>query len=91
MLLEGVIDIFVDTRDTVVWRAAEMGVADRITLLDYDIKTSEYFVTLSKKSYRIAEPVQLLHGLDSCFAEMKKNGSYGKIAERYSIHEVPVQ
>jgi polar amino acid transport system substrate-binding protein len=85
MLLKGMIDVFVDTRDSVIWRARRMGVTDKIEILDYDIKTSDYFVTISKNSPRIDHPRKVLDILDSCFEEMKTSGLYFEIAGKYGI------
>lgn len=85
LLLSGIIDVFVETRETVLWRAQRLGVSGEITILDYDIKSSEYFVTVSKQTPRLEDPRSLLKSLDSCFIELKDSGRYTEIAEKYGI------
>ncbi|WP_167496412.1 ABC transporter substrate-binding protein [Desulfopila sp. IMCC35006] len=85
MLLEGIIDVFVDTQDTVLWRAKKMGVLNRIKIVDYDIKSSDYFMAVAKKTKRIQAPQEFLDTFDRCLAEMKKNGEYTDIAKKYTI------
>ena len=85
MLIEGMIDIFVDTENTVKWRAKQMGVTDKIQILPYDIRTREYFVTLSKTTPRIADKVEFLKQLDNCLRTIKTNGKYREIAARYGL------
>lgn len=85
MLTEGIIDIFVDTEDTVRWRAQQMGLKEKISILDYDIRTSHYFVTLSKASPRISDKVAFLEKLDGCLRKIKADGTYRKIACKYGL------
>ncbi len=85
MLLEGIIDVFVDTEDTVLWRAKEMGALQRIRIVEYDIKSSDYFITASKKSPRIEKQQDFLNTFDTCLAAMKQDGRYATIAEKYGI------
>lgn len=85
MLLEGIIDVFVDTQDTVLWRAKEMGALQRIRIVEFDIKSSNYFITASKKSPRIQKQQDFLNTFDTCLAAMKQNGRYSTIAKKYGI------
>lgn len=85
MLNEGIIDIFVDTEDTVRWRAQQIGLSDRIEILDYDIRTSPYFVTFSKASNRIADKTTFLEQMDQCLKAIKTDGRYKKIACKYGL------
>ncbi|MBU1565829.1 MAG: transporter substrate-binding domain-containing protein [Proteobacteria bacterium] len=85
MLLEDIVDVFVDTSDTILWRAKKAGVYDQIKILDFDIKTSTYYVTISKKSPRIASPEKFLDSLDSCIKNLKDTGNYNKIATEYGL------
>lgn len=85
MLLENIIDIYVDTRETVLWRAQEYGVSDAIKILDYDIKSSDYFITIAKNSPRITTPKKLLSLFDTCLKEMREDGNYARIAAKYGI------
>ena len=85
MLTENIIDIFVDTRETVLWRAQQMGITEKIMILDYDIQTSQYFVTVSKTSPRIADKPGFLKQLDHCLKRIKADGRYREIAHKYGL------
>lgn len=85
MLLRDMVDVFVDTQDTVAWRAKQSGSVDKITILDFDIKTSEYFVTVSKNSPRIKSPRTFLNSIDQCVQRLKSDGTYAEIASKYGI------
>ncbi len=85
MLTRGMIDVFVDTGDTVRWRARQMGVKDKITILSYDIRTRPYYVTLSRRSPRITDKQGFLEKLDLCLKQMKADGTYGKISAKYGL------
>ena len=85
MLLQDMVDVFVDTQDTVAWRAQQSGSLDKITVLDFDIKTSEYFVTVSKNSPRITSPRTFLNTIDRCVQRLKSDGTYAEIAAQYGI------
>lgn len=85
MLLSNIIDIFADTKDTVLWRAKQMNALDKIRVLDFDIQTSEYFITISKKSAVIQEKEMFLNSLDHCLKAAKTDGRYLKIFEKYGI------
>lgn len=91
MLLEGIIDVFVDTESTVRWRARQLGVSAQVKILDFDIKTSDYFVTVSRQSPRITDPREFLDKLDSCIRELKENGKYEEIVGKYYQQKDTVQ
>ena len=85
MLTENIIDIFVDSKNTVLWRAQQTGITEKITILDYDIQTSRYFVTVSKASPRIADKPGFLEQMDDCLRVIKKDGRYREIARKYGL------
>lgn len=87
MLLENIIDVFVDTKDTVLWRAHKLNVKDNITVLNFDIKTSEYFVTVSRNSPRITSPDKFLESIDHCVSTLKSSGRFEEISKIYGIHD----
>jgi ABC-type amino acid transport substrate-binding protein len=85
MLLEGIVDVYVDTKDTSLWRAKQMDVLDKIRVVDFDIQTKDYFVTISKKSDAVKNKGSVLGTVDMCLKKAKKDGSYNKIAKRYGL------
>jgi len=85
MLLEGIIDIYVGTVEPELWHAKQSGVLDQIKILDFDIKTSKYFVTASKKSPRIESKEEFLGSLDQCLSSLKSTSQYRDIANQYGI------
>ncbi len=85
MLLAGMIDIFVDSSDTVLWRAKEMDALDSIKVLDFDIQTKAYFVVVSNQSKVIADRPAFLNQLDQSIQRAKADGRFGALAKRYGI------
>lgn len=85
MLIAGIIDIFVDTSETTLWRARQMNVLDRIKILDFDIQTKNYFITISRQSKSVSDKHILLDKLDHCLKAAKLDGRYAEIARRYGI------
>ena len=79
------IDVFVSITESVRWTAKSMGLINKIKLLDYDVKTAEYFVTISKQSPRIKDKVEFLNSIDACLVAIKQNGLYNEIVERYKL------
>ena len=88
LLLKGRIDVFVNTKESVVWQATQKGLLDQISILDYEIKTSDYFFTVSKKSSRIQKKQRFIRDMDNCVRMIKQNGKYQKIAEKYGLKEL---
>jgi ABC-type amino acid transport substrate-binding protein len=85
MLLAGMIDIFVDTRETTLWRAKQMKALDKIKILDFDIQTKDYFVTISKQSKIIGDKRAFLEKLDQSLRAAKGDGRYAVLAKKYGI------
>ena len=77
--------VFVLPRESLSWRAHTMGVRDQIKALDLDIRTSDYYVTVSKNSSLIAESAAFLDAMDACLREAKSNGSHARILGGYGI------
>ncbi len=86
MLLKGIIDTFVDTKDTTLWRAKQMNALDKIKILDFDIRSSDYFVTVSKQSGIIKDKESFLTGLDQCLKTAKTDGRYAHILKKYGTY-----
>jgi polar amino acid transport system substrate-binding protein len=86
MLLADRIDVFVNTASTSKWLAQELGAADRIRVLDFDIKTSPYYVVVSRSSNAIANPATFLAKVDSCIERLKTEPIYGQLEVQYHIN-----
>lgn len=87
LLIKGRIDVFVNTKESVTWQAKEKGVFDKIEILDFDVKTSQYYFTVSKKSARISDKTTLIDDMDACIKQMKTDGSYHQIAIKYGVND----
>lgn len=83
MLMSEQIDVFVGISQSALWYAKEAGVTHQIEVLDFDIKTSDYFVTLSKRSNRVKDKALFLSQVDQCIRTIKDNGEYKRILDRY--------
>lgn len=85
LLLQGKVDVIVTLESTARWLAREQGIADRIEVLPFDVKTSEYFFAVSKSSSRVPDPSTLLDDLDACVRDLKESGRYAEIQARYGL------
>ena len=85
MLIAGRIDVFVLPRESLAWALEEMSLGDRITALDLDIRSSPYYVTVSKASARIPDAREFLDAMDRCIAAAKRSGVHGEVFERYGV------
>lgn len=83
MLLGNMIDIFVDTKDTTLWRAKEMNALDKIRVSDFDIQTQDYFIVVSKKSENVKDISAFLDSMDKCLKQTKADGRYDTIVKKY--------
>lgn len=84
-LLAGTIDVFVNPVSTTRWIARERHAEDRITIQPYIVKSSDYYLTVSKTSRRVRDPAALLSAVDSCLAAAKADGRWAALATRYGI------
>ncbi len=87
MLLAGMIDVFVDTRETILWRAKQLNALDKIRIVDLDIRSRDYFVTLSKNTKIVKDGNRFLKEIDQCLGTAKKDGEYDDIAAKYGLKE----
>lgn len=85
MLLENKIDVFVGITQSAYWYAKQVDATNLIEVLDFDIKTSEYFITLSKKSPRVTNKPEFLAKMDSCIRDIKRSGKYKRILQSYGM------
>jgi polar amino acid transport system substrate-binding protein len=76
-------DIMADSKSTFNWFAHKKGVFDQIKVLDYTLKNKEYFITISKRSLNIENPLELLSETDACIKKLKQDGSYKAILTKY--------
>ncbi|MFC1853742.1 substrate-binding periplasmic protein [candidate division CSSED10-310 bacterium] len=85
MLIKKRIDILVEADSTIFWFAKQLGVTDKIKMLDFDIRTADYFLTVSKKSRKIKDPQKFLAKIDECIRGLKKDGRYAEIMKKYGL------
>ncbi len=78
-------DIMANAKSTISWRAKSLGVSDKVKILDFNLSSKKYFVTVSKKSQNIKNAQVFLSNIDSCLRELKKNGLYQEIMLRYGL------
>ncbi|MFC1850860.1 substrate-binding periplasmic protein [candidate division CSSED10-310 bacterium] len=83
LLLKQHIDVFVSTDTSILYRAKQRGILDKIKILDFEIRTSIYRVTFSKKSKSIKNKKDFLKQLDQCIRTLKAEGHYKKILDKY--------
>ncbi len=78
-------DIMANSKETFLWRARQLGIADEIKVHDFTIKVKPYYVTVSKSSKNIKNIEQFLNQVDQCLVELKETGQYHTITDRYGL------
>jgi polar amino acid transport system substrate-binding protein len=77
------IDVFVSTDSTVLWVAKQIGLLNRIKLIDYDIQKADYFISVSRKSPRIPDRKAFIHSLEECIRGMRKSSEICSLYKKY--------
>ena len=84
MLLDGTIDAFVNVASTARWLARGWHVSDKVTVLPYDVKSSDYFLAVSQKS-RLEDKQAFLDAFDTCLQQVRRDGRYAKLRASYGL------
>jgi ABC-type amino acid transport substrate-binding protein len=84
-LLAGRIDVFVADAASIRTLAADLGLQDRIKVLDFRVYEGAYYLSLSKKSPRVGDHKAFAQEFDHCLADLKKDGTYCRIFETYQL------
>ncbi|MBZ9612379.1 substrate-binding periplasmic protein [Rheinheimera maricola] len=79
------IDITANSRETLLWRIKNLGLSDKISVLDYELANKPYFIAVSKSSRSINDPTSFISEFDKCILQFKQNGSYGDVAAQYGL------
>jgi len=78
--------IMANSKISLYWQAKKQGVANKVKVLDYNIKNKAYYLTVSKRSKNINNPKEFLAKVDLCLREIKQNGEYKSIFSKYGIY-----
>ena len=89
LLLDGEIDVFVSLASSTRWLAARSNARDKIEVLPLEIKTSDYYLALSRTSRRVSQRAKVLAAFDACVAGLKSDGRYQRLLERYDLVDAP--
>jgi polar amino acid transport system substrate-binding protein len=84
-LLDGKIEAYVGLASSTRWLANERKVSERIQVLPLEIKTSVYYLALSRTSRRVQDRRKALAAFDACLAGLKRDGRYQQIRARYGL------
>uniref|UniRef100_A0A486XQE8 Uncharacterized protein n=1 Tax=Rheinheimera sp. BAL341 TaxID=1708203 RepID=A0A486XQE8_9GAMM len=79
------IDITANSRETLLWRIKNLGLSDKISVLDYELASKPYYIAVSKSSNLIDDPASFISRFDSCVLQLKQNGSYADMAASYGL------
>jgi len=83
-LVAGEIDVAIMMLSSGLRRAAAQGALDRVRVLDFDVKTSDYFFAVSSRSERVENPTRLLSTVDACIVRLEESGEMERIADRFA-------
>ena len=85
LLVDGKIDVYVNLAGTSRYLAREIGASDKITVLPYDIKHSDYLLAVSQKSTHIRDRAAFLASFDGCLKQLEKDGRLAKLRASYGL------
>jgi ABC-type amino acid transport substrate-binding protein len=85
MLLAGRVDVFVIPVESLAWRARQMGVARQVRALPFEVRRSEYFVTVSRRSERIKDRQGFLDAVDACLEAARQDGRHAAVLAKYGL------
>ncbi len=85
LLFRGEIDVFVNLTSTTTWLSRQLGFRERIVILPFAVKSSDYFFAVSKRTRRISDPATFLTRLDRCLIDKREDGSYQDLVEEYGL------
>jgi len=85
LLLAGKIDVYVNLAGTSRWLARQMGAADKVTVLPYDVKRSDYLLAVSQKSSHVKDRQAFLDAFDACVQKLQKDGRLKQLREKYGL------
>ena len=77
--------IMPNSKQTFYWRAASLGISDKIRVLDFTADLKDYFVTVSKNSKNISDITVFLADIDKCITNMRNNGTYDQLLKKYHL------
>jgi len=75
----------VGNRGYVLMQPREIGASDKITVLPYDIKHSDYLLAVSQKSTHIRDRAAFLASFDGCLKQLEKDGRLAKLRASYGL------
>lgn len=78
-------DIMPNSKATFFWQAKQLGIADKIHVLDYVLAEKNYYLSVSKKSTNIDNPLMFLKEMDDCVTEIKQDGRYQLLSAKYGF------
>lgn len=78
-------DIMPNAKTTFYWKARQLGIGDKIKVLDYVLAQKDYFVTVSRKSNNISHPEKFLARIDGCLLTIRNNGQYQQFGKKYGL------
>lgn len=79
------IDLVPNSKETFYWMIKERGLADRLEVLDFTLAQKPYYITVSKASKRVGDPIEFLAQMDSCLKALKQSGEYDALSAKYGL------
>lgn len=77
--------IMANSKETFAWRAKQLGIASSVKIHDFTLRKKSYFVTVSRHSKNIKDPIAFLSSVDNCVKSLKASGEYSDLALQYGL------
>lgn len=79
------IDLVPNSKETFYWMIKEQGLEDKLEVLEFTLAQKPYYITVSKASKNIADPIEFLAKMDKCLIALKESGGYDALSSRYGL------
>lgn len=78
-------DLVINSREALLWMSRRPNYENKVKVLDLALERKAYFLTVSKKSKKLADPSAFLKQFDQCLQSLRVSGEYQKLLESYQL------
>lgn len=79
------IDLVINSRESLLWMASRDVYAGKVKVLDFSLERKPYYLTVSRNSRKLAEPVAFLAKFDACVQQAQRLGDYQRLFAKYQL------
>lgn len=77
--------VMANSKSTLMWRARQLGLHDKIKIHPLVLKSKPYFLTVSKSTKNIKNVDKFIADFEHCLSDLKASDKFKQITAKYSI------